>query len=95
MRRPHYFLYLWTEIAENSEQKRQFWVKSRSLHDECDDIAGLGSFPAGLFAFSEKECERFISRLRIDMHPLWTITIKRPKLRGSVQSISCSAKMYP
>lgn len=32
-------------------------MKSRSLHDECDDIAGLGSFPAGLFAFQrEKYC---------------------------------------
>ena len=38
----------------NSGYKRQFWVKSRSLPTEYDDMAGLGSLPAGLFSFSEE-----------------------------------------
>ena len=38
-------------MVENSGQKRQVWVKSRSLPVEYDDMTGLESFLAGLFVF--------------------------------------------
>ena len=71
----------------NSGYKGQFWVKSRSLPTEYDDMAGLGSIPAGLFSFREESTVENIAGMKKEMHPLWTITIKRPKYKGIVQSI--------
>jgi len=73
-----YFLYLWTITAQNSGYKRQFWVKSRSLPTEYDDMTGLEMLPTGLFSFPEEKYLRRDADLRPEMHPLWTITIKRP-----------------
>ena len=73
-------------MAENSGQKRQFWVKSRSLPAEYDDMTGLGLLPAGLFSFLEESCFACDGEQGSEMHPLWTITLKRPGLRGIVQS---------
>ena len=73
-----YFLYLRIEIAENSVQKRQFRVRSRITLAEYNDMTGLGLLPAGLFLFSEEMILKNIPFWKMKMHPLWTITIKRP-----------------
>ena len=73
-----YFLYLWTEIAENSGISRQFREKSRIIPTECDDMTGLGSFPAGLFLFPREKTIWNSQLQQTEMHPLWTITINRP-----------------
>jgi hypothetical protein len=53
---------------------QRFRVKSRSLHVEYDDMAGLGSFPAGLFSFPEEKLIRNRPLQQTEMHLLWTIT---------------------
>ena len=65
-----YFLYLWTEIAENSGYSRQFREKSRIIPTECDDMAGLGSFPAGLFLYLGERYARNVAGLKKEMHLL-------------------------
>ena len=54
---------------------------------EYDEMTGWGLLPAGLFCSLGNGWRGIISWLRIEMHPLWTITIKRPGLSGIVQSI--------
>ena len=50
-------------------------------------MTGLGSFPAGLFLFPEEKILGNSSFQQKEMHPLWTITIKRPNCKGIVQSM--------
>ena len=50
-------------------------------------MTGLGSFPSGLFLFPEEKILGNSSFQQKEMHPLWTITIKRPKYKGIVQSV--------
>ena len=45
-------------MAENSGLKRQFWVKSRIMPAEYDDMTGLGLLPVGLFSFKEAKYSR-------------------------------------
>ena len=42
-------------MTENSGQKRQFRVESRSLVAKYDDMTGLGLLPVGLFSFMEEK----------------------------------------
>ena len=62
-------------------------MKSRSLPTEYDDMAGLGSLPAGLFSFREESTVGNIAGMKKEMRPLWTITIKRPTYKGIVHSV--------
>ena len=50
-------------------------------------MTGLGSFSAGLFLFPEEKILGNSSFQQKEMHPLWTITIKRPGCMEIVQSI--------
>ena len=53
-------------------------------------MTGLGSFPADLFLFPEEKILGNSSFQQKEMHPLWTITIKRPGYMGIVLSIDFS-----
>ena len=81
------FLYVHTETDEKSGQKRQFRVRSRILTAEYDDMTGLGLLPAGLFLFPREKTIWNSQLQQTEMHPLWTITIKRPKYKGIVHSV--------
>ena len=84
------FLYLWTRTAKNSGYKRQFWVKSRIVPAEYDNMTGLGVLPAGLFLCLGEKTIRKSSLQQTEMHPLWTIISKRPEYRRIVHSMNHS-----
>ena len=72
---------------------------------EYDEMTGWGLLPTGLFCSFGNGWRGIISWLRIEMHPLWTIAIKRPgyirivhsidfsndyeKIRANAEKISC------
>ena len=66
-------------------------MKSRIISTEYDDMAGLGSFPAGLFLYLGERYARNVAGLKKEMHLLWTITIKRPGYKRIVHSIDFSS----
>lgn len=53
-------------------------------------MTGLGVLLAGLFSFLEEKYERNLAGLKKEMHPLWTIIIKRPGYMRIVHSIDFS-----
>ena len=54
----------------------------------------IGIAPTGLFSFPEEKYLRRDADLRPEMHPLWTITTKRPKHKEIVQSIRKMSYYY-
>ena len=65
-------------------------MKSRIVTAEYDNMTGLGVLPAGLFSFRKESTVENIAGQKKEMHPLWTIILKRPGLRGIVHSIDFS-----
>ena len=56
------------------------------------DMTGLGLLPAGLFLFPKEKILRNSSLQQTEMHPLWTIAIKRPEYNGNVLSMTILEK---
>ena len=67
-------------------------MKSRNIPAEYDDMTGLEVLPAGLFLFLREKILRNGSLLQTEMHPLWTIAIKRPEYNGNVLSMTILEK---